>query len=240
MEHYREYQCGACDYYFSHPIDRCPICGDQFFWLLMTHDRVAPSERAHFVSQMKTLGGSGVTEEFLTYRDRMWLPYNFWEKDPGGESLQSWSFIKDVKLYQHKRKETPKDEDDTTVREVGFETNPAHPVLKLTDLTSRPREQPQQEVTLTPSRNDQQMGASTPALPSYQAQAPIAPQAPKSSPVETAPASLGPREWLPPILIFVFFLLLSLSFLVLRYHKNDRHTDVSQNFEATYDRSFLS
>jgi len=240
MEHYREYQCGACDYYFSHPIDRCPICGDQFFWLLMTDGQVEATQKQGFVSRMIALGGTGVTEEFLTFRDRLWLPYNFWEKDPGGESLHAWPFVKDVKLYQHKKKTSEKKEDDTTIREAGFETNPAHPIPDFSAVANQNAGPSRPEVTLAPSRNDNPMGASTPALSPYQPSAPVEPMAPPRPQAEPSPANLGIKDWLPPILIFVFFMLLSLSFLVLRYHRNDSRSNVSLNFEATYDRSVLS
>lgn len=231
MDHYREYQCEACDYYFSHPIDRCPICGDQFFWLVSTARELRADEKLTFVATMKNLCGAGVTEAFLTHRDRLWLPYNFWEKDPGGETLQPWSYVKGVKLFQHK-KQKASNASDSTARAGVFDTKPAmvaQPQWESLNAFSPGSISP----GLKPESHVQQIQP----LHQYRAE----PASEKiNQPMDTS-EPIGVQDWLPPVLIFVFFLLLSLSFLVLRYHRNVRAPQVSSYSEVvSYDHSILS
>lgn len=234
MDHYREYQCSACDYYFSHPIDRCPICSDQFFWLLVPHQNLLESERLGYIDQMKNLGGAGVTEEFLTYRNRLWLPYNFWEVDPGGELLARWSFIKEIKLYQHKKNSS--DEDTETFRDAVFDTNPAINPQQYMDFQSQhaaPKQEPAAFLSDTPK-----------AIPSPWQPAPAVVKAPAPQGAVVASVNDGAEltlaDWLPPVLIFVFFMLLSLSFLVLRYYKNTQTPIAVSHIEAVYEYPILS
>lgn len=241
MDLYREFQCGACDYYFSHPIDRCPICGDQFFWLVTTQGNLAPSERQEYVSSMVRLGGMGVTEEFLTHRDRLWLPYNFWEVDPGGETLEAMAFVRDIKLYQHKKKAG--DHADTTTRALSFETNPSMPVLTERDIQQPVAKSYEQSFAEPIQQPISQASGHQTSVAQATVQVPQQALAQSGNPKPVGSEELQPitsREWLPPVLIFIFLILMSLSFLVLRYQKNVRVNKISTHIEANYEHSILS
>ena len=98
MKIQESFQCGACNSFLSHPIDTCPVCGDQFYWLLVTRDE---PDREAYLTRMQELMEGRASQDFLTHGGHLWLPHRFWDRCPTGEILEEYAWIKRVELVQH-------------------------------------------------------------------------------------------------------------------------------------------
>lgn len=97
----KEFQCQTCQYIMSHPVDACPVCNAQFYWMLAPYDPLDPSGVAHFITKMEMAVEGRTTREFLTHGGQLWLPHNFWDYNPDGEVLKEFPWIRHVRFLQH-------------------------------------------------------------------------------------------------------------------------------------------
>lgn len=118
-------QCNACQYSLNHPVDVCPICNEQFYWLVVPRYTLDEAEIQDYCSRMTQLTEGRITEAFLTHGGHLWLPHNFWECDPNGISLKTLTWVDRVKYFQHA---TAEGADQPTSREpepAVWDTQPA-------------------------------------------------------------------------------------------------------------------
>lgn len=247
MQIQKGFQCQSCNSFLSHPIDACPVCSDQFYWMIVPKTTVTGSQQQAFVAAMVNLVAGGVTEEFLTHGGQLWLPYRFWDQDPAGESLAEFSWIDNLELFQHSNNSGQVEPEEKA------EPNPwdTVPKMALPDLSKRPEElqaksaaaaspeiapEPTPTPSATPRSKPQQDSA-----PKQAAATPTSKEKPKAKSNE-GKRSLFPAHLFVPTMIFLFFLLLSLSYLALRYHKNQMAPLApTQTFmEVDHERPLLS
>ena len=205
-----EIQCRSCLYLSSHPVDACPVCGAQFYWLIVPTHQIGDGPIREYLSAMERLVEGRITREFLTHGGQLWLPHSFWNYNPNGDLLKEFSWISEIKFYQHDPEKEEEKSAPSNYREKGprtiWDTNPL-PVIPTLAQAGAGGTESQAE---RPSRPR----GSVPA---------------KEAPPPPAPAFA--RELLAPLMILIFFIFLSLSYLVLRYHKNQPR--VSSSISAT-------
>jgi len=185
----KDYQCRACNYFFSHPVDVCPICGDQFYWLLVAADPPSRDQTLDFIVQMEHVVQGRVTREFITHNNQLWLPPNYWNFEPEGEALKRIPWVAEIRLYQHV---APEKEPSP------WETNPG---MKL-DLP----------LVSTPAEPSEAMAR---AAPPPEAPQPAAAAAPQSN----AADGRGWGVFYAPLMVFLFLIFLAGAFMVLQYHR---------------------
>lgn len=207
----KSFTCKACKSLLSHPIDACPICGDQFYWLVEPKGELSQSLKEDFVRRMEQLVEGRASREFLTHGGYLWLPHRFWECDAEGESLADLDWAVRLELFQHESvaEQTPESRASEAAKKprTAWDTIPKAPLPHFAQV--RPTVKAESEAK----------------RPEYSAPAPpsSAPAPPAAAPAETlARGRLIPAPLFAPLMVLAFFLLLSLSYLVLRYHKNTR------------------
>ena len=236
----KEYQCQVCHTHYTKPQDACSQCGDQFYWRLQASLRVGEIQRREYVDRMANLVGEELVPEFLTHGDELWLPHCYWAHDPKGEALECFLWIEGVEPVQHERaSDFDGTENGLVLDEDVFEAlkpdmlsgssygeikqSKSQHVRTLNHLST---------VLVGPSRGLAQdtqpgLGKREKGAPRERSQkATVEP--PRRRRVATdhlapkEPVSLSQREWFAPLMLFLLLLLLSMSYLVLRYHKNTR------------------
>lgn len=199
MQYQHDYQCDACGYYLSDPVDQCPVCSDRFYWLLETKDLVSREERRQFVAEMVAMGGIGNSEQFLTHGEHLWLPPSFWETDAEGTMLTAYPWIIGLKLFQHEQQEPQR------TQTIGNRA-----VLEA-DTASMPTIDPQR----LPQADGRQEATNTLGKPRNRTKA-----KPQVLSARDETASGWPGQLLAPVAIFLFFVMLSLSYVTLRIQGN--------------------
>ena len=135
MQIQKGFQCTSCHSFLSHPIDACPVCADQFYWLVVTREALTQPQVAAFVAAMVNLAEGRVTEAFLTHGERLWLPYNFWAQDPAGASLDEFPWVEDLELFQHAAGEVDEAVATAVYEPKPWETLPKQAVPDFSDYT---------------------------------------------------------------------------------------------------------
>jgi len=209
------FQCRACQSFLSHPIDNCPVCGDQLYWMLVWSEEPDDLQRKDYLDRVIALVDGRASREFLTHGDLLWLPHRFWDCDPTGELLDTLDWVTGIELHQHDaedRRAAPDDE---------FDTLPKMPIPKYVAETVHGEAVETLRARVVPERAEERNPPD--------ATQPVAPAAstPRSEPGVDTPLARGSSRVLSadlfvPLMIFLFLCLLSLSYLVLRYHKNTR------------------
>lgn len=242
MQIQKGFQCKSCHSFLSHPIDACPVCGDQFYWLVHVDGPLDISQRNAYVGTMINLMEGTVTEAFLTHGDQLWLPYQFWTSSPTGEALAEFPWIKDLELFQHVG-HGAEEQLDGPEPEAAEDPNPWDTVPKMAIPDFTDIEEP--EPVAAPEEVKPEARARTKPKRSK-------PPRPKQKPPKAKAATAGARgkggarsmvrEFFVPMMIFLFFLFLSLSYLVLRYHKNHMVPKMSGHLmmEVSHERPLLS
>jgi len=214
-------QCHACNSILSHPVDACPVCGDQFYWLVTTKSKPSENEKESFLARMEELV-EGASREFLNHDNHLWLPYRFWDNNPSGETLDSFSWISGVQLFQHETELA-----DVPVSE--YDTLPKIPIPEW--------------VRAGPSGADGKKPHPHPIEARPEHQVPKQHRAPAPSPsramIEDPTSPIIPSQMFLPLMIFLFLILLSFSYLTLRYHKNHRWQSSQAVPEASHESSVL-
>ncbi|MDJ0839605.1 MAG: hypothetical protein QNK37_24000 [Acidobacteriota bacterium] len=222
MKFQESFQCKACSSYLSHPIDTCPVCGDQFYWLVHPHRPPVQDERDAYVSRMQTLVEGKATPEFMTHGNLLWLPHRFWDFNPTGEVLNEFEWLREVELVQHDG------EDREEQKPNVWDTLPGRPVPDLSiretvkgkaveTLRADPLPSDPVEARAVVSRRDKLAGH----LSAAEVPGQTAPTGRSTS--ASAPPSgkaIIPKQMFAPLMILIFFIFLSGSYIVLRYHKN--------------------
>jgi hypothetical protein len=222
------YQCGACEHFFSDAVDACPLCGDQLYWLV----RGEPSagERERFVKTMHNVVEQQCPPEFITYGDRLWLPYNYWASDSEGVALQAFDWVEGLTLFQHESPAESPSPDPSASPENAFERFEANPTPWETvpGLTRTLIEKDTAKVEGAGDRLRERMahepdsGARDPGRASKRPRARSAP--------DSGFDLLGAlRNNALQIGLTLFFFLLGLSVFVLRYHHNTRLPDLADD-----------
>jgi len=208
----KSFTCKACKSLLSHPIDACPICGDQFYWLVEPKGELSQAVKDHFVRKMEQLVEGKASREFLTHGGFLWLPHRFWDFDAEGESLADLDWAVRLELFQHENTAPEQSAKARTAEATkkprsAWDTIPKAPLPHFAQV----RQAVQVE------REGKRPGFAAPAPPSS------APAPPAAAPAESfVRGSLIPAPLFAPLMVLAFFLFLSLSYLVLRYHKNTR------------------
>lgn len=219
-------QCNRCRSFLSHPLDHCPVCNDQFYWLVKTRDIVDPEAKMAFLREMELMAGGHVTSEFLTHGGQLWLPHQFWSKDASGQALSAFPWIIGLEHHQH---ENPNDDwekhqsreaqrlqqeaqrqEEPTEQPKPWDTIPNMPLPDFSDIEAR-KQQAQADAKNNVPQEPQPTTKKAPSkAPEKKAQ--------KTKSKDKQPFMLSPA--FKPTMVFLFFLFLSASYLVLRYHKN--------------------
>ncbi len=201
-----EFQCRKCRYVLSHPVDACPVCSTQIYWMLVHAYPLKKSQIADYIMKMEQLVRGRTSREFLTHGGHLWLPHSFWDFNPNGDALHEFSWIKEVKLLQHEPV-ADRTDDEKEVSPPVLDTNPG---LSITAPGLG-----------TPSRTEPEGGGGSGR------------DGKKTQParnLESAPGGGSTTDtddsWLDhvrvPFMILLFLILLSLSYLILHYHKNTK------------------
>ncbi len=209
-------QCHACNSILSHPVDACPVCGDQFYWLVTTKNKPTQNEKEGYLVRMEELVEGRASREFLNHDGHLWLPYRFWDSNPNGEILDSFTWIDGVQLFQHES-----EINNVPVRD--YDTLPKIPIPEW--------------VRDGPSALDKKK--TIPKEPRKQEQ-PLKP-APVSEPVNDSylAGPIIPAQMFLPLMVFLFLIFLSFSYLTLRYHKNHRWPSSQAVPEESHESSVL-
>ena len=211
------YQCRACQYVLSHPVDACPVCTMQFYWMVLPNRSLKKSQTADYVIKMERIVNGRVSHEFLTHGGYLWLPYNFWEFCPDGDMLHEFNWISQVKFFQHEPSQKPA-VDAAGPKEISpWETNPALPVFNSADLPASPARStaPPEGTAIRAEAGSKKPGGLRP-----------------KQPLTDGPAH---RDWFAPLMVLIFLIMLSLSYLVLRYHKNTRTPTIVPTSKVVFD-----
>lgn len=97
----KNFRCKICDYGMDHPVDACPICGDTFYWLVIPAHEIQEPQKTAFLQTMEDRSPDQVSRDFLNHGGQLWLPYSFWHNDPRGDVLDSFPWIGEVVCIQH-------------------------------------------------------------------------------------------------------------------------------------------
>ncbi len=214
----KEFQCQTCQYIMSHPVDACPVCSAQFYWMLTPIDPLDPSRVADFITKMEKAVEGRTTREFLTHGGQLWLPHNFWDHNPDGAILSDLPWIRQVRFLQHGSDPEAQAEPQPSV----FETNPG---MSLEDFQLTPPKE-----TAPPAAQPLAAAPKTRVETSPAKAAPVTARSPhekKKKKIKTRPSArvkepLIPNTVFAPLMVFLFLVLMSFSYLALRYHKNTR------------------
>jgi hypothetical protein len=192
----KEFQCRACDYVVSHPIDACPVCQAHFYWMPEADEELSPEQIEEFVEGMNVLVEGRTTREFIMHDGHLWLPHNFWDYCPDGSALDRFSWIRGIRFLQHKKEvaETSRDSLD----ENSWDTSPSYPIIEQS--VPRQDEYPS-------DRDTRSLPVQTPAKPT------AARHGVRPRPAAVSPGSGRSNAFLP-VMIFLCFLLLTLSYFV--------------------------
>ncbi len=201
----------------SHPVDACPVCTAQFYWMLTPYDPLDPSRVADFITKMERAVEGRTTREFLTHGGQLWLPHNFWDHNPDGAILNDLPWIRQVRFLQHGADPEAQAEPQPSV----FETNPGMS-LENVQLTPpkespQPAAQPQAEAPKTQLETHLAKTESAAVRSSQETK-----KKKKSRPSARVKEPLIPSAVFAPLMVFLFLVLMSFSYLALRYHKNTR------------------
>ena len=184
-----------------------------------------------FVTKMERLVKGQITRDFLTHGGRFWLPYTFWDCSPDGDAILEFSWITEVRCLQHGATEKPKKWGASRKKTEDQEGSPWDTKPSLpSDMLDRVRKEAGAAMT-RPVRN----AASPPSSKTK----PAAQAGPQISQDRQSHRGVFPRKLLAPLMMLLFFLLLSLSYLVLRYHKNRQVVSRPPPEDVTHERSVL-
>ena len=213
MELPKEYHCEACDYVLSHPIDSCPICGDQFYWRLNTRRPLTPEQRHGYLQTVEEVIGRPVNKAFVAHGGQVWLPHNFWNFDPNGRVLDRLLWATGIEKYQHKKSE--RTQEPTRKKDPStWDTNPGFllPEHIQREFASASKDEPAAVSPHSEQRPDDGLPTSKKG------------PSPPGDPGVAGPGIPSMSDFFAPLMILIFFLFLSLSYLSLRYHKNTKPT----------------
>lgn len=118
------YQCRACKYVLSDPVDLCPVCNAQFYWMLIPKEPPQPEQVSHFVEVMNAVAQGHTNRQFLTHGGHFWLPHLFWSNDPEGLSLEKFSWFGQLRFFQHESQEQRVEEKRQSAEPNPWDTNP--------------------------------------------------------------------------------------------------------------------
>lgn len=247
MQIQKGFQCKSCNSFLSHPIDACPVCGDQFYWLIHTEGSLDATQRTAYVGAMLNLMEGAVTEAFLTHGDRLWLPYQFWSKSPNGEVLNEFPWMIDLELFQHTGNDAEDPVGEVVVDDEPEEPNPwdTVPKMALPDFSKMEKEKPKPTVP-EPAPAAETLADEPRVIPAPEPRkasvAAVSEPKPRAERPVKEPTQNPLKQLFVPLMIFLFLLFLSLSYLVLRYHKNHMVPVVSGNVwtEVLHERPILS
>jgi len=82
-------------------VDGCPVCGEPFYWHVVTAGELTDVQRIAFLQMMEDLVEGNIDREFMTHGEQLWLPYSFWQFNPDGSILDTFAWIRDLELVQH-------------------------------------------------------------------------------------------------------------------------------------------
>lgn len=240
MKIQKGFQCKSCSSFLSHPVDVCPVCGDQFYWRIVPTAPVNEPQRDAFVASMINLTEGRVTPEFLTHGGHIWLPYRFWGSDPSGVALLEFNWIDDLEVFQHDSQKTAKREAEAKAKQepAPWDTIPKMEAPDFSQYTP--------ETTVAASQSQERpapRAAAQPLAPvAATEKAPSTPQPARANPASPSFLQQLRGDLFVPMMIFLFLILLSISYVVLRYHKN-RMTPLAPprtHLEAIDERNLLS
>ena len=192
----KSFTCKACKSLLSHPIDACPICGDQFYWLVIPKGELTQDQKDEFVVKMEHLVEGKASREFLTHGGYLWLPHRFWDFNAEGDTLAAFDWAVKLELFQHETSEGDHKERLAPPKKEpsAWDTLPKAPLPHFAQVRRQLEDTEENEAA--------------------------APPPPADEPV--APAMLIPAPMFAPLMALLFFIFLSLSYLMLLYHKNNR------------------
>lgn len=230
-----EIPCQACQYVTSHPVDACPVCGTQFYWMVIAKESAARPPTEAFIAKMESLVEGNITREFLTHGGHIWLPHAFWDFSPHGDAIHEFSWIAEIRCLQHGSMEKPKKWSNRTEATQDQESSP------WDTQPSLPSQIPRRVGADPASRRFMVDGAARTDHKEAEtaARASGGPAHPRPSERKENQRGFFPRELFAPLMILIFFFLLSLSFLVLRYQKNQQAASRLPSKDVTYERSVL-
>ncbi len=237
MKIQKGFQCKSCSSFLSHPVDVCPVCSDQFYWRIVPEAPVDGLQRDAFVASMVNLAEGRVTPEFLTHGGHLWLPYRYWGIDPSGNALLEFSWLDDLEVFQHDSQKAAKSsaEPEKKQEPAPWDTIPK---LEVPDFTQYKPEPKAAVATTSAEPRETEPGSvrASDAPDQRNARARMPERVP-------SPSLLGllRGDLFVPLMIFLFLVLLSLSYLVLRYHKNQLTPLAPQtHLEVSDERNLLS
>ncbi len=200
-----EYQCDICQHFFDHPVDACPLCGEPFYWLVVLANDLQDSQRTAFLQMMEDIVEGNVGRDFITHGENLWLPHNFWQYSPDGSILNTFAWIKNIRLIQH----------DNPQKRQFFDRQ---------ENPTQPSSQPQQE-----DESDNE-GFDTQPIPIVQ---PEPPQPARSLPniARLGQPTKLPSELIAPVAIALLFVFLAASFFTLCAQRNIHLIQRAQQYE---------
>ena len=86
-----QYECIHCGCSMDHSVDSCPICREQFYWMVITEGLPDPDQLEAFLLMMEAMHPEEASREFMTFDEQLWLPAYFWNKNPDARLLEHFS-----------------------------------------------------------------------------------------------------------------------------------------------------
>ena len=217
MQFQKGFQCRSCQSFLSHPIDLCPVCGDQFYWRVVTKGPLAEASKIAFFQIMEDQVDGNVSRDFLCHGGELWLPYRFWDTNPSGDLLGQFSWMQDLELFQHQTNAQVQAEPQP--KESEWDTIPKASVLDLEQMKAA-----REATSETPPTQEPLPKQQTPEVAPAQTRRPSPILSARKKPSAASARKRQPffhwSEWFAPVMVLLLLLLLSCSYLSLRYHKN--------------------
>jgi hypothetical protein len=98
------YTCLKCEGVVSHPSDRCPICGNFFYWRLKVQVADPSQWRGFYRDELRQFLGREPDEGYIFKDQWIYLPAGYWEKDPEGAWVSRLPGFQSFTLVQYQSK----------------------------------------------------------------------------------------------------------------------------------------
>lgn len=214
--------CQACSAPIRVAQDACPSCAAHLFWLVVPKRPLSALERKQFVTEMLGLTQQSIDQDYLDVDGNLWLPSDFWQQDPHGDSLRIFPWLSKLELHQHAQA-NQSTTTSTTIYATDVTSLPSEadePLFAAEEQDTLPgvteAELAQREQQAQP-RQAEQMPLTAPAEQSTRAK-----PRPQSRPKITSATLAPPPKPIAPVAILLFFVLLGLSYLSLYVQRNQR------------------
>jgi hypothetical protein len=211
------------------------------FWLVIPKRALSALEIKQFVDEMLAVTDQAIDRDYLVVDDHLWLPGDFWQRDPEGSSLRIFPWLAELELHQHGASVNDSANENSAMTGDG-DTMPGVTEAELAALEHREREalRVQEAAIAVPIESElpDDLFAETPQaaeIKPRQAQRTARPRPNQARKVQTVSASIGPQpKPIAPIAIFLFFILMAASFLSLYIQKNKRDITFAETRPAAF------